>query len=406
MAERILILDPGFISGEGHHLGVSGMLGAAAIELGHEPTLVANARSPLSTISYETFEVPVAALLPQSPYPGSGTRTLDELLAFNERAYQQLVDLPDYLFEKPVRVLVHTTNEIQVLGLAQWLSEQIGNGERVKSAVVALMMPPPIIRKADGIAEEDAAICEIYRRALRILSATKNVEILGIGATIAEDHAQSAAIKVGIGGALIGGINRTLGEKSESELPRILLYMGDAKLDKGLHMLPDIITRLRKRGAAAKFVIHLSGSMVERYGWIIERIKNAAKDDDRFEIMEGRLGEQTYYDLWDTSDAVVLCYHPGVYARKTSGICWDAMNRGIPAVAIADTWHMLELSRYHYPVVPSPAFLAVPLVNAILSMIGQLPALSQAAIEGRERFRTANDPKLYITKLLDKVAAE
>jgi len=256
------------------------------------------------------------------------------------------------------------------------------------------------------VAEEDPAICEIYRRAVRLLSGTKGVDILGIGATIAEDHAQSADTKVGTGGALIGGIGRALGEKPETAQPRILLYMGDAKLDKGLHILPDIIARLRKTDVAATFVIHLSGSMTERYAWIIERIRQAAKGDERFELMEGRLSEQTYYDLWDHADAVVLCYHPGVYARKTSGICWDAMNRGIPAVAIADTWHMLELSRYDYPVVPAPAFLAKPLVEAILTLIAQLPELSQAAIAGREKFRAANDPKLYITRLLDKVAAE
>lgn len=402
MGERILILDPGLVVSEGHHLGVSGMLGAAAIDMGHEPIVVANAASPLSSITYEGREIPLVAALPQSPYPGAGVRTMDELIAFNDGAYRQLADLPAHLFDEPVRVLVHTTNEIQVLGLARWLSEEVGEGaeHRVKSAVVTLMMPIPINHRASDYEEEDPTVCELYRRALGVIAGRPGIAILGFGEVVAEDHARSSKVAVEAGRALAPGYGRPIQPKAESAEPTVLLYMGDAKLDKGLHMMPDVISRLRAASVQAKFILHLSGSMVERYAWIIERIASAAEGDERFELRHGRLSEQDYNDIWDSSDLAVLSYHPGVYARKASGICWDVMNRGIPAVAIADTWHMLEFGRYGHPVVYSEAFQSEPLAEAVIAAIGQLPQLAEAAALGRERFLAANDPKNYIMRLL------
>ena len=403
MGERILILDPGLVVSEGHHLGVSGMLGAAAIEMGHQPIVVANATSPLSSIIYDGREIPVVAALPQSPYPGAGVRTMDELDAFNDAAYRQLADLPAHLFDQPVRVIVHTTNEIQVLGLARWLSEQVGNdaGHGVKSAVVTLMMPIPVNQRAGGFDEEDPTVCELYRRALRIMAGRTGIAILGFGEVVSEDHATSSGVPVEVGRPLAPGFGRAIRPKAEAEEPTVLLYMGDAKLDKGLHLLPDVIARLRATSVRAKFIIHLSGSMVERYAWLIERIAAAAEGDDRFELRRGRLTEQEFNDLWDSADLAVLSYHPGVYARKASGICWDAINRGIPAVVIADTWHMLEFPRYGHPVIVAEAFQSGPLAEAILEAIDQLPALGEAAALGRDRFLAANDPKHYIARLLN-----
>lgn len=402
MGERILILDPGLMASEGHHLGVSGMLGAVAIEMGHEPIIVANAASPLSSIIYDGREIPVVAALPQSPYPGAGVRTMDELTELNDGAYRQLADLPPGLFDRPVRVLVHTTNEIQVLGLARWLSEEVGEGaeHRVKSAVVTLMMPIPIAPRTDAVEEQDPTVCELYRRALGVIAGRAGIAILGFGEVVAEDHARSSRVPVEVGRPLAPGFGRAISPKPAAEEPTVLLYMGDAKLDKGLHLLPDVISRLSATPVKAKFIVHLSGSMVARYGWIIEMIESAAKGDDRFELRRGHLTGQDFNDLWDSADLAVLSYHPGVYARKASGICWDAINRGIPAVVIDDTWHMLEFPRYGHPVIVSDAFLSEPLAEAILTAIDRLPSLGEAAALGRERFLAANDPKHYITRLL------
>ena len=290
-----------------------------------------------------------------------------------------------------------------MLGLARWLTERVGTdaAQGVKSAVVTLMMPIPISPEPGPVVEQDPTVCELYRRALRLLAERKDIAILGFGEVVAEDHARSAQVPVEVGRPLAPGFGRPITPRPEGAAPTVLLYMGDAKLDKGLHLMPDVISRLRATSLKAKFVLHLSGSMVERYAWIVDRIASAAEGDERFELKRGRLTEQEFDGLWDSASLAVLSYHPGVYARKASGICWDAMNRGIPAVAIANTWHMLEFSRYGHPVIVSEAFLSEPLVQAITTAIDQLPALGEAAALGRERFLAANDPKHYITRLFN-----
>jgi hypothetical protein len=398
---RILIVDPGLRTGEGHHLGVDGMLGAAALALGYEPIILANASSPLASVSFGDATVPVRPSLPQSIYLGEQDRTYAELEVLNERARRQLEDLGSDLFCDPVRVLIHTTNETQVLGVAHWLSENMGTGsKRVESAVVALMFPPPLQRDDDELNQKSPAVREIYANAVRLMSSVPGVTVMGIGHTVAEDHTASSGVTVHVGAALVAGIGRTLNRQTPGADPTVLLYMGDAKIDKGFHMLPDIVRRLRGTTTSAKFVIHVSGSMVDRYAWILDSLASPIGEDARFELKRGRLSYEEFQGLWDSADLVLLAYHPGVYARKTSGICWDAMNAGVPAVAVADTWHMLELERYGHPVITSPAFRSEPLVDAILRAIDTLPALYAGAVNSRERFLESNDPRSYITQLV------
>jgi len=397
---RILIIDPGLRVGEGHHLGVDTTLGAAAVALGHEPIVLAHARSPLKSLTQGDATIPVLPAFPHSIYLGNEDRTYEDLELVNKKARQQLIDLGDSLFREPVRVLIHTTNETQVLGVAQWLCENMESSpRRITSAVVALMFPPPIERTTDGIKEKNPAVCKIYSRAIRLLASVPGVSVLGIGYTVAEDHTISSGVNVEVGGALVAGIGRPIKREPPSNQPTVLLYMGDAKIDKGFHILPEIVRQLRRSEVNANFVIHASGSMVERYSWIMDALVLAIGDDARFDLKRGRLSEEEFHGLWDSADLALLAYHPGVYARKTSGICWDAINTGIPVIAVENTWHMLELERYGHPVVASPAFLPEPLVEALLCGIGMLPSLYHDAQKSRDRFLKENDPKMYIERL-------
>lgn len=404
MGERIVILEPGFLSAnDGHHYGYNGMLGLAARDMGHEPVIVAHEWSKLEEVAYEGANIPVRGLLRQYLYQPPQPRSLDDLLVLNQSGYEAFAALPEGLFAAPCRLLVHTTNETQVLGLARFVTE--GLGRRFASAVVGLMMPPPVRFATDGTAREgDPAACEIYRRAVRMMGERPGIRVLGIGATVAEDHARLAGIPVASGGALIGGIGRAiLPRPAPHAPPEVLLFAGDAKLDKGFHLLPEVIARLRAGVLDARFTVQVSGRMAEdRYAWFVREVRAAAAGDARFRILEGRLDEGGYNALWDGADLVVVTYHPGVYARKTSGVCWDALNLAIPAVALRDSFHVIEMSRYGHPVTQAASFWPEEIVAAIGAALEGLPAARRQASVARETFVATNRPARYIEALFDR----
>jgi hypothetical protein len=302
------------------------------------------------------------------------------------------------MFAQPARVLVHTTNETQVLGVARWMAENVGR--RVEAGVLALMLPPPIrITAEDKIVEDDPAACEIYRRAIRLLEGAPGIRLFGIGATIAEDHARSAGAPVEVGAALVGGLGRELPPRTPGAVPKVLLFMGDAKLDKGFHLLPEMVRLLRQTALKARFVVHVSGTMTQRYAWAVEQLRAAVAGDSRFSLLEGRLSEAEYDAAFNDADLTTLTYHPGVYGRKTSGVCWDTINNGIAAVVVERTWHALEFSRYGHPMVMAASFTPEAVVAAIQAALPDLEKLKQQAAVSRKVFAAQNAPGFYIDAL-------
>lgn len=402
MGTPIYILDPGFITGEGHHRGADGMLGVAALARDCEAIIVADANSPLDHIEHEGHEIRVLPLLGQSPYLGAVRRSLDELLALNASAEAEFTKLEPRL-EPAARILVHTTNETQVLGLARWVTQHAG--KKFESAVVALMLPPPVRVAEDGtLTEDDPAACEIYRRAIHLMNRHPAVTVYGIGATIAEDHARCAGdgAQVAVGGALVGGLGRPLPAREPGQPPKVLLFMGDAKLDKGFHLLPEMVRLLRASPIQARFVLHVSGSMTQRYAWVVEQLRLVTEGDERFTLLEGRLSEEQYDAVFSDADLTTLTYHPGVYGRKTSGVCWDSINNGLPAVVVDRTWHRLEFERYGHPLVVAESFSPEAVVAALAQAIPRIPELMQAAQVSRKRFARLNTPGFYVDAVLGR----
>ena len=58
--------------------------------------------------------------------------------------------------------------------------------------------------------EEDPTVCELYRRALRLMAERKEIAILGFGEVVAEDHARSAQVPVEVGRPLAPGFGRQI----------------------------------------------------------------------------------------------------------------------------------------------------------------------------------------------------
>jgi hypothetical protein len=139
--------------------------------------------------------------------------------------------------------------------------------------------------------------------------------------------------------------------------------------------------------------------MTLRYAWVVEQLKSALAGDSRFSLLEGRLSEAEYDAAFNDADLTVLTYHPGVYGRKTSGVCWDTINNGLAAVVVERTWHALEFDRYKHPMVLAESFSPESVVEAIQRALEGLEEMKVRAIESRKLFAEMNAPEFYVRAL-------
>jgi len=163
-----------------------------------------------------------------------------------------------------------------------------------------------------------------------------------------------------------------------SARPLHILYLGDARREKGFHHLPAIVQELWADCVATG-----------RIAWTIQA--NPALTDDEPEIRAAReqlrslasdavvvlteaLNSDQYGRLLLSGDIVLLPYEQAAYCWRSSGILVEALAAGIPPIVPADTW----LARQ----VPADVGLAY-------TDIRQVPGLIREVIGHYDRYRAA-----------------
>ena len=127
-------------------------------------------------------------------------------------------------------------------------------------------------------------------------------------------------------------------------------YVGQARINKGYHHLPSIISKLRAdwvENGKMRFVIqsHIRSEQLPEVEPIRERLESLGPGV----ILTRDLQTDEEYRrmLWD-SDIVLMPYNPEAYFVQTSGICAEALARGIPVVVPGGTWLARQFARATY----------------------------------------------------------
>lgn len=126
-------------------------------------------------------------------------------------------------------------------------------------------------------------------------------------------------------------------------------WLGEARLTKGFHLLPDLIDALlaRSAGPAARFLVQVSTrKAVPEVDAAAERLIELQRClPDHVEVVSGALGEAGYGACLQRCDALLLPYDPTVYARRGSGLLVDGLVAGKPMLVSAGTW-MASMTAY------------------------------------------------------------
>lgn len=132
-----------------------------------------------------------------------------------------------------------------------------------------------------------------------------------------------------------------------TDTPLNIVYLGDARKEKGYNHLPLVIQDLFDdfiQTRKINFIIQSNSSLpqgeveVDKAKRLLEKYSNNVK------LLTQSLSSEEYKNLIQTSDICLLPYERESYISRSSGVFSDAMASGIPAIIPAGTWMARQIA--------------------------------------------------------------
>jgi hypothetical protein len=403
----LLILDPNLTGAQGHHLAYDLRIAREAVRRGQAATIMANRAFPGGTIG----GVRILPFFGETCY-GTGAAAADPITGrfdafrrLNDSLAEDLLRLPRADMTAADCVLVPTANENHLLGYVTWMK---GFAAPDAPLFVVHLMLPSGLAVADA---EDAGSVEDPQRALFYGLAFRAAQARDGGAAIrffasgrqhALEYSRLAGMEIEPHPVPIAPepLAAPTPQGSPATRRRALLFAGDAKLDKGIALLPEIARAACAAHPDRTFVVHANPEIA--WGPAREALDALTHATDRLANLElriGRLEEEGYLARLDGVDAMLFTCDPAEYGRKSSGVLWEAVSLGKPVVVPQGTWLEAEARAWGGGHVAYAPYGAPAAAAALSGALGRLPELGAAAAEAGARWRAANGAKPLLDQL-------
>ncbi len=187
--------------------------------------------------------------------------------------------------------------------------------------------------------------------------------------------------------------------------PLTVLFLGDARREKGFHHIPDLVRSLRDlvTTGRVRFVVQATLHPDETDPEVRAAMDQLAAFPEREVSLVGRSGflaGQEYYRHLAEADVVVCPYEVESYRARSSGVFAEAVLAGKPTVVPSGTW-MAGQSVPGGIVYDSPGELAV----AVRKVCEQYPDYLAAAREVQPKWATFHNPARLVSTLVGDVPA-
>ncbi|MEO3474423.1 hypothetical protein AAFN86_21325 [Roseomonas sp. CAU 1739] len=395
----LVILDPNLEGEAGHHLAYDMAIAREARARGEAVTIVAHRRFAAATIEgvriLPHFTSSTYAELHKDPVTGA----MDDWRHFNDLLQAELALLPRSEFGPADAVLVPTATENHLAGYIGWMKGF--DPLEAPLFLLHLMFPSGVAVDAAGQeVVEDRLRALFYRLADRAaLEEGPPVHLFASGLQHATEF--SALFRRPIPAHPLP-IRPEPGSAPASPPQRALLFAGDARIDKGIALLPDLIPRLAAMHPDWRLVAHVNGNSA----WGAAKAASEAlaalpASVPALDLAGGRLAPADYLALARGVGIALFPYDPVLYRRKSSGVLWETISLGTPVVVPAGTWLENEARHWgagHIAYATHSAEAIADAFQAALPRIGELRTLSAAA---GVRYRAANGA----SALIDQIAA-
>lgn len=394
---RLVILDPNLVDTHGHHALYDRVIAAEAGRRDSKTVILANRAFGRAQLD----DIPVHPLLETTCYrqfskdPLFGT--FDDVEQGNRAVFGEMSALPADFFHRSDLVVVHTVSQITLMGLVSWIATLPATN--CPRFCIFLMLPSGIGFGPDGAVDMDnPAAATAYREAFRrVREANLDVVFFASG----HQHARQFSALSGIdipSHALLTGFDETPAQVAVRE-NQVLLFAGDAKMNKGLGLLPDLVAHACPAHPEHEFIIHANpgpawGEALE----VVETLRMIAPNHPNLDLRLAPLPSQDYADLLTSSAIVLLPYDPQEYRRKSSGVVWEAIASESQLVVPQNTWLDSECAHWgaaHETYAPNGAGAALE------RAIRGLANAREQAVQATRRFDAANGVKALFDQLAD-----
>lgn len=131
------------------------------------------------------------------------------------------------------------------------------------------------------------------------------------------------------------GLHEATGRRSRS--PVRVSYLGEARREKGLHLLADAISAVLEKVSDVEFLIQLQENMPGGEPGIGEQVKKIESlPHERLTIMRGPLHSSAFFGALGGTHVLLLPYEPNAYRLRSSGLAVMALASGAAIVSPRD----------------------------------------------------------------------
>jgi glycosyltransferase involved in cell wall biosynthesis len=382
------LFDPNLKSAGGHYLGYATRVSQAADTMGISTVIVGNTQ--MDPAAATTRILPALELdYWQEMCPGKGadphehlSRSAERLAATMSRIQQdEALNDSDILFFPYI-------NLAEVMGLARW-RRQAGLAPRT-----VLLFRRDLDEQGidSGIGARSGAC--LLRQALADLFACPGgdrIRLFTDSDNLTEEHGQALhrrfqTAPIPVDPALF------VTRKNRPADTLTVLYLGDARTEKGYLQLPAIARALNAGLSSARVQMILQSNFNVPGGEPgIAAARNFLSTLPNVTLLRNPISEEQYNSYLAAADLIILPYQVERYVARTSGILAEAICAGVPAVVPPGTWLAEQVRRHGAGVVYNALDPEGP-ARAVIEALETLDVLRARAEDRRSAYAHFHRP--------------
>jgi glycosyltransferase involved in cell wall biosynthesis len=291
------------------------------------------------------------------------------------------------------QVLIHTIGIAQVAALSDYLSQF---GDRPCPTFHLLMRrdtQDPLVNPDQGLQLKDC-LKIIYQRGLW----PNKIRFYTDTPTLVKNYNALSPIQFQQVPIPFRQEKLTLAPLSKTDGVLTLVYLGDARTEKGYQHLPNVVEALWPDYLAmgkVRFVIQSNYTINGLEGPVLQaKLRLSQYPQKRVKLIDQALTPEEYYQLLVSADLVILPYDPVNYQR-TSGVLTEALAAGKPVVVPANSWLAEQVDASRAGIYQDPQ----DLPQTVIKALENLDDLAIAAQEFAPQWKTQQSPDRFIDAL-------
>ncbi|MGK7930175.1 MAG: glycosyltransferase [Microcystaceae cyanobacterium] len=191
--------------------------------------------------------------------------------------------------------------------------------------------------------------------------------------------------------------------KKQLNQPIHLVYLGDARYEKGYHHLPSIIQSLWDDYLSEdkiQFTIQSNFSVEGgEKDILLTRLQLEQYPSDKVKLIKEVMQTEDYYQLLLSADIVILPYNIVSYRHRTSGVLTESLAAGKPVIVPNHTWLGGQVDELRGRVYNN----ADEIGNKVKEILEDLDSFQAAATAFSQNWRQQNTPDTFLQCLLSEL---